>query len=168
MKKRKAWWIAGAVGFFALLYGTISLIGANTPDARLAATLEEVFEEYGFDQFEPRWGSSTVLSERIVAYRSPLLYDREIDEIAARIRDEFGSSIEWPSIGESSQDIYKDGSRVHYFYLDSSHFEVRAVAVAQEYGHYIELSDPGPWSVIIVWRNRPPSPLDRIRRVWPW
>ena len=89
-KKRRVWWIVGALVVAVALFAAIAfLVDYNSTDARVERAVAQIVEEYGFE-YQGRADSWFDKSKGILTgdeYRSPAIGTEQADGIVAILRD---------------------------------------------------------------------------------
>lgn len=164
-RKRKAWWIVGGVlCFFVLIFAAILIAQFNSIEARLDRTLVGVLEEYGFELVYPEKNMlRDARNAYVTAYRAPVLTDDEIDDVTARIYEEFG-----PDDMSTHSFLNADGSKENNIYISERGVSVMSILIARNELVYLMASDTVPSSAILIFKRKPIGVIERLKNLWPW
>lgn len=164
-KRRNIRWIvAGGVGFVALFCVTLLLVESNRPEPRLDRALNEIYDEYAFEQVDMELIIGELRQDVLrKTYIAPLLTEAELALIYSRIDDDYGSSLEI-----SFPFNYSDGSQGCIFRLRDRDFTTKKIVIIKNGKLVMNSSEPSPFTAIFVTEYRPPSLLIRLKNLWPW
>ena len=165
-KKRRLWWIGGAVVAVVALFAAIAFfIDYNSSDARIERAVARVVEEYGFEKRNnPQdWtlgvgnGQGPWIPIQATYYGRPPMNERGFSALAEDIESVYDSyAFHSRSIEEKVVQLNLT------FGDDRSVVSIRA----QEF-EYMGVSG-GPVLILVVTRRAETGIWDRIRAWWPW